>query len=384
MKRDGIAAARTAVSQATDRLEAATPAIAFLFATPSHHGELGEIAEVVMRESGASRLVGCLGSGVLSLEADVEGGAGLSLLLVGSDGELRFDPFMIATEGGSAEEGAAAVPRPKEGGEKSILLLLPDAISFQAATFFADLEQERDPLLAVGGGSIGDGSSRGALQLLDTEAEGGRIAGCLISGEYAYTILVGHGCFPASEPYQVTESEGNAVLTLQGEQAATRFLAFVERFRQAGRSDVESLVCVAIARDPTGLRSGDFYVRPIVGLDPKTGAIVLSEPVSSGYSICFALPDPRAAWKQLLADLQQLQTMRSGAPPPSFGLYFNCATRTSRFYGMASLDTTLIKSHLGDFPLGGFYGGAEFAPLAGSNRSNLFSGVLLLVDEVRA
>jgi small ligand-binding sensory domain FIST len=45
------------------------------------------------------------------------------------------------------------------------------------------------------------------------------------------------------------------------------------------------------------------------------------------------------------------------------------------------IDTAYIRQALGDFPLIGFFGGYELAPLEGANHLFAYTGVLALIVE---
>jgi small ligand-binding sensory domain FIST len=63
---------------------------------------------------------------------------------------------------------------------------------------------------------------------------------------------------------------------------------------------------------------------------------------------------------------------------PAYGCYFNCAGRGRGLFGIPDHDVTAIRGALGDFPLVGFSGNGEFAPLARRNFFHTYTGVLVV------
>ncbi|MEK7879716.1 MAG: FIST C-terminal domain-containing protein, partial [candidate division NC10 bacterium] len=62
----------------------------------------------------------------------------------------------------------------------------------------------------------------------------------------------------------------------------------------------------------------------------------------------------------------------------AFGCYFNCAGRGQGLFGVPDHDVSLIRQHLGEFPLAGFFGNGEFAPIGGRNFFHNYTGVLVV------
>jgi small ligand-binding sensory domain FIST len=66
---------------------------------------------------------------------------------------------------------------------------------------------------------------------------------------------------------------------------------------------------------------------------------------------------------------------------PVFGCYFNCAGRGRGLYGEPDHDVTMIRKALGEFPLAGFFGNGELAPVGRQNFFHNYTGALLLIPE---
>ena len=127
---------------------------------------------------------------------------------------------------------------------------------------------------------------------------------------------------------------------------------------------------------------GHYVVRNIVGLDADNGILGVAEEVAEGEAMIFTLRDGQRARDDLNQMLQR-QADKLAGRTPAFGFYFNCCARGNALYGFPGIDTAYIRQALGDFPLIGFFGGYELAPLGGANHLFAYTGVLALITEPR-
>jgi small ligand-binding sensory domain FIST len=211
----------------------------------------------------------------------------------------------------------------------------------------------------------------------DRVVQGGLAA--LAIGGAAPIIGVGQGCEPIGEPYVVTRSDGHVVRAIAGRPAldvlkdAIRSLPdYEERAPRAG-------IFAGLAMDPakSPLERGDFLVRNLAGVDKESGAVAVAGDVRVGQTIQFQIRDAAAARQDLEAMLGGVTRALRGRRP-AFGLYVNCAARGRGLFGVPDHDVGLIRARLGHFPLVGFFGNGEFAPVAGANFFHTYTGVLVV------
>ena len=148
-----------------------------------------------------------------------------------------------------------------------------------------------------------------------------------------------------------------------------------ERIPRAG-------IFAGLAMDPakSPLERGDFLVRNLMGVDAQSGAVAVAELVRVGQTIQFQLRDAAASREDLQATLASLRARLNGRRPV-FGCYFNCAGRGQGLYGEPDHDVTVIREALGEFPLAGFFGNGELAPVGHQNFFHNYTGALLLIPE---
>jgi len=346
--------------------------VALVFVSSDCGPRAHELLHAVRRTTGAPVVLGCSGAGVLTERREVERGPAVAVLVV-TDERLVVTPFLLAAQGpGTGEQVAQRVGQTvAEGG---CLVVLPDAVGLDPGALLDGLHEALGFVPVVGAVAAGEPT----FELYATEAVRGALAGVAFSG-LAPMIGVAQGCMPIGEPYVVTRADGNAIEQIAGRPAlevlgdAIRALPRgEERIRRAG-------VFAGLAMDPAKppLERGDFLVRNLVGLEQASGAVVVAERVRVGQTVQFQIRDAEASREDLTATLETL-ARRLGGRRPAFGAYFDCAGRGQGLFGVADHDVTLIRKHLGEFPLVGFFGNGEFAPVGRRNFFHNYTGALVV------
>jgi small ligand-binding sensory domain FIST len=368
-------AAREAATRAMARSGLSRADTAVVFAAGQALADAPGVLAEVRRVTGARAVAGCGGAGVLTEHAEVEGRTGVAVLVVGGRGPGALRTALV--EGhprldDRAADAAADLVGPV--GEDGVVVVLPDARGLDPAALLRGLDDALGPRPVVGGVAAGEP----LVVLHGAEAVEGGLAVLAWEGP-APLHGVAQGCEPIGEAFVVTDAEGPVVRTIAGRPAlevlaeAVRSVPDHERrLRQAG-------VFAGLAVDPakSPLVRGDFLVRGLAGVDRGTGSVTLADEVRVGQTLQFQIRDAEAAGDDLDATLDRLEEALAGRRP-SFGLYFNCAGRGEGLYGTPDHDVTRIRARLGEWPLCGFFGNGEFAPLGRRNRFHTFTGVLTL------
>jgi small ligand-binding sensory domain FIST len=380
--RDPVEAALEAALMAQERLATDHADTCIVFASagvyPAAHG----ILHAVRRATGARAVVGCSGAGILTERGEYEDAgatdtsAALAVLAIAGD-EVRMAPFVVdETEGLGSAAGAVAGARAFEGTDgHGLVIALPDATGLEPGQMLQGIREAGGPMPVVGG--VAAGTS--IFELYNTDALQGAMTGLAVCGRRP-VIGVAQGCEPFGEPFVITRGEDNVIREIAGRPALSvlqhglgELADGQTRLRRAG---VFAGLAINPAKSP--LARGDFLVRSLLGVDQKSGAIAVAEPIHVGQTIQFQIRDARAATLDLAETLDGVGAALAGRRP-AFGLYFNCAGRGQGLFGEPDHDVKAIRAHLGDFPLVGFFGNGEFAPVGGRNFFHTYTGVLVIV-----
>ncbi|HYS18412.1 MAG TPA: FIST N-terminal domain-containing protein [Candidatus Binatia bacterium] len=370
-------AALEASLEAVERSGADRADLALVFVTGDAHPRAHEALHAVRRVTGARAVLGCSGSGILTERREVEDELAVAVLVVRCE-QLVATPFSFARQGERQDLGTELAQRigstVAEGG---CALVLPDALGCNPAALLAQLHEALGfvPVL----GAVAAGAPM--FELYNTEAAQGALVGVALSG-LAPVIGVAQGCTPIGEPYVITHAEANVIQRIGSRPAlemlgeAIRALPDAEaRIRQAG-------VFAGLAMDPakSPLERGDFLVRNLVGADRASGALAVAEHVRVGQTLQFQIRDAQASRDDLCGMLDEVAA-RLGGRRPAFGCYFDCAGRGRGLFGVPDHDVTLIRARLGEFPLVGFFGNGEFAPIGRRNFFHNYTGALVIFPE---
>ena len=349
---------------------------AFVFTSADAQPLAHEVLHAVRRVTGARAVVGGSGTGVLTERGEAEGVPAVAVLAVSPGGRLLATPFSASgRERLDAEVAQEIADRAgatlAEGGS---LLIVPDAMNLDPRALLRGLADELGPVPVLGGVAAG----LPLFELFNTDAVSGAVVGLALAGS-APVIGVAQGCEPIGEPYVVTSGEDNVVQAIAGRSAVDVLREAIKSVPDYERRVPQAGIFAGLAIDPakSPLERGDFLVRNLAGLDRERGAVGVAEAVRVGQTIQFHIRDADAARADLEAMLVRVQRDLAGRPP-AFGIYFNCAGRGRGLYGTADHDVTLIRERLGTWPLVGFFGNGEFAPVGGRNFFHNYTGVLVV------
>jgi len=349
--------------------------VALVFATGEALERAHELLHVVRRVTGARAVVGCSGTGVLTERGEVEGRGAVAVLTLAGEG-LVATPALVESRGeiGSAAGSDLAERIAATVAEGGCVLVLPDPGGLEPRAMLGALADALGFLPVVGAVAAGTPF----FELVNADAACGALAGLALSGA-SPVIGVAQGCMPIGVPYVITRAEGNVVHEI-GSRPAVEVLTEAirslenpeERIRRAG-------IFAGLAIDPakSPLERGDFLVRNLLGVDRSSGAVALGESVRVGQTIQFQIRDARASREDLQSTLDTVAGKLAGRRP-RFGCYFNCAGRGEGLFGVPDHDVTLIRERLGDFPLIGFFGNGEFAPIGRQNFFHTYTGALVV------
>ena len=361
--------------------DAGTPRAIEASARPSHgltsSFDVHALLHAVRRVTGARVVVGASGTGVLTEAHEVEGQTAVAVLAV-HDPRLVTTPALIRDQGRPdiTEELAAALgPTLADGG---CLLALPDATGLDPRALLRALDDALGPAPVMGGVAAGLPS----FGLYNTDEVQGALVALGLSGAGAPIVGVAQGCEPIGEPYVVTRAEGHVVHEIGSRRAMDVLRDAVRSVPDAEARVARAGVFAGLAIDPakSPLGRGDFLVRNLLGADQASGALAIAESVRVGQTLQFQIRDAAASRADLAATLDDVRR-RLGPRRPAFGCYFDCAGRGRGLFGVPDHDVTLIRERLGPFPLAGFFGNGELAPVGGRNFFHTYTGVVVVVPE---
>jgi small ligand-binding sensory domain FIST len=343
-------------------LGATAPDLLVAFLSGHHRERFGEIPALVRREFSSGLLVGCSAGGVIGGGKEIEQRPGLSLTVAALP-QVNLGPFHLTAEN-VAEWQRRIAPAPAADRH---FLLLADPFTFSPEPFLRDLDRVYPAGSKIGGLASGGRQPGENALFLGHETLGAGIVGVALCGDIEVDTIVAQGCRPIGQPMFVTKCQHNLVWELDGQPAVKVLQSVYQRLDRADQELARHSLFLGVVMNEYQheYRHGDFLIRNIVGMDPKSGVLAIGAVPREGAVVQFHLRDAHTS----AADLDQLLTAYAGASAvvrPAGALLFSCLGRGMDLYGEPDHDTNAFSDHLGAIPLGGFFCNGEIGPVQGS------------------
>jgi small ligand-binding sensory domain FIST len=347
--------------------------LAFLFLSATHLDDAEQALASAEEELGAGHVLGCVASGVVGRERELEDGPGTAVwaATLPNAGIQTFHAFAIGTDDGIAIGG---VP---ELGDADLVTLLVDPFSFPAAGLLARLnEEEAGGVPVVGGLAAGAGAPDQQALLLDGQVLREGAVGAVLRDVPVRTV-VSQGCAPIGRDSVITAAEGNVVLELAGRPPIERLkeeLASLTPDQQRMAASGGVLAGLVIDENRSEYTRGDYLIRGLIGADEETGALAIGEPVRVGQTLRFHVRDARSADDDLRSGLAAaLDGVR-----PAGALLFTCNGRGRNMFPEPDHDAHAVGEALGANSLAGFFCAGEIGPVGGRPFLHGFTATLAL------
>ena len=350
---DALDEAVASVRKRLDRLD-----LAVVFASPSLAKELAPL----LADVPAATLVGCSGAGIIGDAREIEDRPAVSVTAAELPGvactAFRVEPGTIPGDGDSwrAQIGVD---------DPAGLLVLVDPFTGSAQELIDGLDAAF-PATRKFGGLVSGGRRPGADWLFaQGDAFHSGAIGVAFSGDVAIDTIVAQGCRPIGAPMVVTRGEGNLILELDHAPPLAVLQALHDSLDARDRGLFRQSLFVGIEmKDSLVHREGELLVRNILGLDPAANVLAVAAPLRPFQVIRFLLRDANAATQDLVRLLEGHRAAGHGACDGA--LLFSCLGRGAYLFGEPDHDSRLLRQHVGDVAVGGFFCNGEIGPVGGT------------------
>jgi len=351
-----------------------------IFFTEEHFIHAGRLHELILEKTQCECITGCSGMGVISTEEEITNGPGL-VLMAGYTPGIR--PLALAKyqeleySAGVTQQLSEALNDLAE--EQPLFFFFPDVFQHQPHNFINMFNFLDNKTAVFGAGSCNDGSQETSIQFGPDIVTLNGAAGLAFEGVPEFHAGVTQSCATLGEPMFVTEVKDDLILSLDGIPALEVFTEIAKELDFKDMEEATQQLLLSFPLDPEQpvFNGEGALARHVTGIDMATQGITTAEIVHQGGVLSFAYRSPKSAEDDLREMLLRLKNQNSGSP--TFGMYFNCASRGEALYGRPNVDTQLIRETLGDFPLIGFFGAYELAQMPQGVQLYTYTGVLVLV-----
>ncbi|MCB9757780.1 MAG: FIST C-terminal domain-containing protein [Candidatus Omnitrophica bacterium] len=365
----------------TDQLPVEAWSVGFIFISSFSREATIQISNEFQKRVNCANLLGCSATGVITSTNEIENQPAVSVILMQFD-QVTVQPFYLTqseiSERSTHEqwyEYFDIYPH-----EKPKFFILSDPYSIDITNLLVAFNKTY-PLCPVIGGLVSGGIKVGenTLFLNNTFYDEGCI-GLSMQGDVRVETVVSQGCRPIGESYIVTYADGNVIYELGGRP----FYLILEEVlnKQATDRDralSQEAIFIGIAMDEYKheLKTGDFLIRPVIGLDQQSGAGAIADNIKTGQTIQFHVRDAVSATEDLM-NLMNTQVKRHTNEQPQGALIFSCNGRGKNLFNIPDHDLGIIKNHIGELPIAGFFCVGEIGPVGGQNFAHGFTSSIAL------
>ncbi len=252
--------------------------------------------------------------------------------------------------------------------EQPVFFVFPAPFEFDIARFIEGINGAYPGCAVVGGmASASSIPNENLLFLNDTHYTQG-LVGVVLRGDIKIQTLVSQGCRPIGETQIITKAKGNVIYELASQPFLNVLRSMIDQLPERDKRLAQEALFVglAISEYRDAYKRGDFLVRGLLAVDPKSGAGLIGDRVNTGQTIQFHVRDAHTATEDLHALLESYRPQIIQRKPEGAFL-FSCNGRGEGLFGEKNHDINILQKYLGQLPVGGFFCAGEIGPVAGVN-----------------
>lgn len=345
------------------------PDLAVVFVSP-HHSEGYDLLPQRVKDKLAPRhMVGCSAGGVIGGGHEIEQRAGFSLTGAVLPG-VEITPFHVENE---SLPDLDAAPNSWESlvhtspAKEPKFLLITDPLTIQSDNLLLGLDYAFADSVKIGGMASGGQNPGGNALILDDQVYRSGAVGLAFHGDIVIDTIVAQGCRPIGKPLNITKSQQNLLLELDGKPALEVLRELYESLDEGDRKLLRHSLFLGVVMDEfqDDPQLGDFLIRNIVGMDTRAGALAVGERLREGQIVQFHLRDALTSAEDLSALVCRYRDDERDSRVAG-ALLFSCLGRGMYLYGRPDHDTEIFRNVLGEIPLGGFFCNGEIGPVQGT------------------
>ncbi len=370
-----------ALEQALAQTTAIATDVAVLFASGAYARYFPEILRRTQHETGASVLIGCSGQGVIGTEQELEGVPALALLTLSLPGAIlhstRLTQEMVEDCADPADWPLRLEIPPDD---VNAWLIFADPYRLDCEELIEGLEAAYPGRPMLGGLASFGPSERRTFVFLNGEVFDAGGVGLSIGGPYTIQPLVSQGCEPIGEPWMITGVQDNIIQTISNRPAYDLLVETLESLPEEAQARAQNNLMVGLAADEyrESFGRGSFLIRPLLGIDPASGAIAIGAYPRLGQTIQFQMRDPDAADLDLKELLEKTRA-DLGEQQPFAGILCSCNGRGIGMFGEPHHDARVVANALGMLPLVGLFCNGEIGPIGSRTFLHGFTASLALL-----
>ena len=359
---------------------AGPPNLALLFFSGDCADSVPEITEIVRIYARVPDVAGCGAEAHIADDREIEDAGGVTIALLHLP-DTRVLPRHLPSDCFHDPDRRDAIRNAlgAEAADANAWLLLGSPESTGGEGWLPDWDRATGGATTAGGFPASD-PREGAVRFTHNGEilEDGAFA-IGLKGGVTLSTVVSQGCRPIGAAWPVTEAEDNVIRKIGNRPILEVLRDTLEDMSRQEQKQARGNIFVGLVLDEykSSFDTGDFLVRNLAAIDPKSGAVAIATPPKIGQNLQFQIRDTRSAANDLERRLQEART-RLLERPVYGGCLFNCIGRGSALFGVPDHDVSAVRDALGPIPLSGVFCNGEFGPVGQRTRLHGYAASLAL------
>lgn len=355
----------------------------FIFATPDAQSRIRDVIEVVRIYAQVPVLIGCSSEAVLANDREFENEGGFSVALHAlpeTTARAFYLPPRVFEDSAAAALEAFFGEAPKHANAWMLFAAPTGAVS---ESWMHSWDRATGGTVTVGGFASGMVDDEVALYCGGRVYTEGAVALCL-EGRVTVAPVASQACRPVGSPWTITRASENVIHQIGNRPILEVLRDTLEKMSTEDQKQARGNIFIGLVMDEykPNFGTGDFLVRNLAAIDPKSGAVAIASEPRVGQNLQFQIRDATVAsvdFEQLLE--QRIKELRDSK---IYGACLcDCIGRGYSLFGVPDHDVRLIRGIFPDLPVGGLFCNGEFGPVHGRTVLHGYTASLALFVERR-
>ena len=334
-----------------------------LFTTPECSRRAKEIMEIVQIYAHVPTIIGCSASGLIAGNQEIENEAGCCIALYHLPGtqaraiHLPLDVFESADR--AAKIRAAIGPHPEN---VNAWTLFASSESIGNEAWLPDWDHATEHRTTIGGFACAASNAHESALYLNGAVHADGAVALGLEGAVTIEPLISQGCRPVGSPWTITQAEDNVIHQIGNRPILEVLRDTLEGMSQKEQQKARGNIFIGLVLDEyqASFSVGDFLVRNLAAIDPKTGAVAIATPLRVGQNLQFQIRDAHSASNDFEMHLKEKAAELAGRSIYGSCLC-DCIGRGTSLYGVPDHDVAIIHDTFSELPIVGLFCNGEFA-----------------------
>ncbi len=365
------------------KLLADAPTFGLLFCTSEAVPFARELLEIVRIYAHVPVVLGCSGSGLIADEHEFESEGGFTICLYYLP-DTRASTFHLPAAIFAAEDVAAALKSHvgEIAEQANAWILFASTESVGSEFWLKDWDRVTGGRVTIGGFACVDSVAEVSSLFRDGAVYTDGAVALALEGAVTIDSVISQGCRPVGSTWTVTRAENNIIHEIGNRPILEVLRDTLEGMSFKDQKLARGNIFIGVVQDEYkhNFEVGDFLVRNLAAIDPKTGAVAIATPLRVGQNLQFQIRDANTAsidFEELLkAHMAQLQGRAV------YGACLcDCIGRGAALFGVPDHDVGMIHDVMPGLVVGGVFCNGEFATQGGRTLLHGYAASLALFVE---